>query len=91
MNTCHVSRRNFLMGASGSLLMAGCATAPSGPPRDIGFELWSGVPGSTFGAPVNKTVRSRRISGPFNWTHPVTGQTTQVYRRDNQDPLISPT
>ncbi len=51
----------------------------------IGFELWSGVPGSTFGERIDKTVGSRRISGPRNWRHPVTGETLPIYIRENRE------
>jgi hypothetical protein len=50
-----------------------------------GFDLWSGVPGSTFGDRINKTVGSRRIHGPHSWRHPVTGETITIYIRENRE------
>lgn len=51
----------------------------------IGFDLWSGVPGSGFGDRIDKTVGSRRVSGPHSWRHPVTGKTLTIYIRENRD------
>lgn len=50
-----------------------------------GFDLWSGVPGSTFGDRIDKTVGSRRISGPHSWRHPVGGETITIYICENRE------
>lgn len=87
-----VDRRDCLafgLAATG-LLLAGCA-APSPERADapetrvIPFALWAGAPGSAFGDPVDVTVESRTIRGPFDWRHPVTGQTMRVYERVNRE------
>ena len=51
----------------------------------IGFDLWSGVPGTQFGDRIDRTVGSRRIHGPYSWRHPVTGETVTIYIRDNRE------
>lgn len=53
--------------------------------RDIGFDLWTGVPGTTFGSPVDVSRRSRRIRGPLAWTHPVSGERLEVYELHNRE------
>lgn len=92
-----LTRRHALRGLAGgaaALALGGCATnltvnpgalRVAGPTRQIGFDLWSGVPGSAFGDPINKSVGSRRVFGPRSWQHPVTGETLQVYVRENRE------
>ncbi|MEE4188724.1 MAG: hypothetical protein V2I76_09805 [Roseobacter sp.] len=92
-----LTRRDALRGLAGgatTVFLGGCAATFPGDPgaggtartaRQIGFDLWSGVPGSAFGDTVNKSVGSRRVFGPRSWRHPVTGETLQVYVRENRE------
>lgn len=89
-----------LAGGTAALLLGGCgATVPDlrdvalpdlggltgAAPRRIGFDLWSGVPGARFGDRIDKSVGSRRIYGPRQWRHPVTGETIPIYVRENRE------
>lgn len=86
-----------LVGGSAALALGGCTTALTDAvdavqsaglvtrARDIGFDLWAGVPGSRFGDRIDKRVGSRRIVGPRRWRHPVTGETLTVYVRENRE------
>lgn len=88
MPSFQLTRRTMLMGGAGSaaaVLLGGCTTGIPTTQRDIGFDLWSGVPGATFGTQVDKTVGSRRIRGPRSWRHPVTGETLRIYTRENRE------
>ena len=81
------SRRAILSGslAATGLILAGCAApaperADAPVTRVIPFALWAGAPGATFGDPVDVTVGSRTIRGPFDWRHPVTGLSARQMR-----------
>jgi hypothetical protein len=85
-----INRRGILAGGIciSGLLLAGCAPGAStslGASRIIPFSLWTGVDGAVFGAPVDVTVESRTIRGPFDWRHPATGETLRVYERINRE------
>lgn len=88
MSSSILTRRTVLSGGASTaaaLVLGGCATGVPATQRDIGFDLWSGVPGTAFGSRVDKTVGSRRIRGPRNWRHPITGETLRIYTRDNRE------
>jgi hypothetical protein len=92
-----LTRRAALRGltaSSAALFLGGCTTGLTALPgietvtrnaRQIGFDLWSGVPGTRFGDRVDKTVGSRRVYGPRTWRHPVTGESMQIYIRENRE------
>jgi hypothetical protein len=86
-----LSRRTMIFAALAAGLTAGCAgpaarrAVPDPETRLIGFDLWSGVPGSKFGDPIRIAQGSRVISGPIDWTHPVTGERLKVYERRNAE------
>ena len=86
-----LSRRSLLLsaGAISAFALSGCMAPDSGlflsDHAEIGFDLWSGVPGARFGDAVDVRHGSRRIQGPFDWTHPVTGETMAVYARRNRE------
>lgn len=90
----NLGRRCFLANTAllSLLPFAGCADRMAGnegdgaESRDLPFGLWAGVPGASFGSAVDVTAGSRRIHGPFAWTHPVTGEQLQVYERINHEP-----
>lgn len=93
--TDRIRRRTVLGGGLTFLLAgaAGCAAAP-GPElqanegdddRVVTLGLWAGVPGASFGSPVDRTDGSRSIRGPLAWTHPVTGERIEVYERLNRE------
>ena len=72
------NRRQILAGAGLlAMVVGGCAreTASSSKTRDIGFDLWVGQPGIGFGDSVAISSGSRSISGPYEWRHPITGET----------------
>jgi hypothetical protein len=74
--------------AVSGLSLAGCAPGAARAPkasRVIPFALWAGVDAAAFGAPVDITYGNRTIRGPFDWRHPVTGETMQVYERLNRE------
>ncbi|MFB9150491.1 hypothetical protein [Roseovarius ramblicola] len=92
MTSENFTRRAFITTAAGgaAALISGCGmTAPvsraRGGPVNIGFGLWTGVPGVTFGDRVDNVEGIRRISGPRTWTHPVTGRPMTVYVRTKQE------
>lgn len=89
-----LNRRALLCGGTGLIVfgVAGCQTlgteseaAAAADDRTIEFDLWTGVPGVTFGSKIDVTSGSRRIHGPLAWTHPVTGERFQVYERLNRE------
>jgi hypothetical protein len=93
--TMTLTRRGLLIGGL-ALTAAGCAAPqPSGAPRPsrapglpeavIGFDMWVGQPGVSFGDSVDVMQGSRRIHGPIDWRHPVTGERLKVYARVNRD------
>lgn len=90
MSELFLNRRGLLSGGSAAALLAlaGCSTTLtdiSGGSRTIGFDLWAGAPGAKFGDPVDVRIRSRRIHGPYEWRHPVTGENILVYVRENDE------
>lgn len=86
-----LSRRALILsaGAMSAFALSGCMTSDGGlylsDHADMGFDLWAGAPGARFGDPIDVRHGSRRIHGPFEWTHPVTGENMIVYARRNQE------
>jgi hypothetical protein len=100
MSRTILTRRTALRGLTGgslALALGGCTTAltdvtaalqsagGTDRERQIGFDLWSGVPGSRFGDRIDKRVGSRRIVGPRTWRHPITGESLTVDVRENRE------
>ena len=88
MSNALITRRRLmtaLAGSSTALMLGACTTPALANPTNIGFDLWSGVQGATFGSAVDKTVGSRRITGPHTWTHPITGEAMVIYIRENRE------
>lgn len=86
-----VDRRAFIRAGISVLALGAAGCTLRGEPgmvdeRDIGFDLWTGVPGTAFGVPVDVTRGSRRIHGPLAWTHPASGERLEVYELRNREP-----
>jgi hypothetical protein len=84
----HLTRRFVLTTAAAGAVtaLAGCvpdmpvSLSPSSA-ANLEFGLWAGVPGARFGQAVNRAVGPRRIRGPRQWTHPITGKRLTIYVR----------
>lgn len=92
MQSLPLTRRLFMTAAAGTALtaLAGCipdmpVTRLPGLSDGIDFGLWAGVRGAKFGDRIDRSVGIRRIRGPRNWTHPITGKRLKVYVRTKRE------